>query len=213
MPVAEIFDPDTFKLLRSQLDGMNGEGLASRIARLPLERGHLRLFVPMSLLGMDSCWSHHEQTESNKGFRVCRVIRDEADHWFTKLIQNYLAGPGNRFAIFEHSAAKAADAFLSSSRYPYFVANDHVYYFFGAKSDSADIIKARNLSGAVKFIGILTSPRRRDPSLTDRGHLDSETLDALVKATDYVLIGVCDGDTELVWSKNGRSRKRPRQNT
>jgi hypothetical protein len=162
----------------------------------------------MSLLGTDSCWSRHEQSEPIEGFRTCRVIRDEADHWFAALVQDYLTGPGQRYAIFEHSAAKPNDPFLSSSKYPFFVANDHVDYFFGAQSDSADIIKARNLSSAVRFLGILTSPRKRIPSSMDRGHVDSETIDVLVKATDYVLVGVCDGDTELVWSKKGHSRKR-----
>ncbi len=116
-------------------------------------------------------------------------------------IADYLQGPGRRYAVFEDTYARPDDASPGAWTEQWFSYESEVYLFLTAADvDPEIILRTWGTAHSYRPLGILVAGPDL-PDLTNGQAVTAETLQQLTNHTDHLIIGVYDGEGELLWSK------------
>jgi hypothetical protein len=207
--ITEIeLDRDAITFMRSCLS--EGNTLSKHLLRLPLDEGRVVTYLPLTASpdaikrfavgGIIPTTRLQHEVDAGK-YEFVQLSRAEVELKLADLISAYLNQPGSRYAIFEHALAEPTDPWLAQTSAKFFTYRSEVYIFLTSQDISTKaIVSAIRTAATYRFTGILCTTSKL-PDLGTGQVVEQDTLRALAKSTEHIIVGAYDGESEIVWSR------------
>ncbi len=168
--------------------------LGNTLAKLMLESRSLELGG--GFMYLPDAVSDHEALEQ---FPDGRMQRGSEIRYEVMLFIHQFMSKADKCLVLEHPYASPTDGHLISCKDQYSTFGDDVYYFLNSPAQLEPVVQFMRHLGGYPAIGYMVELPANPTVFTNREAVDASQLYNLFRFIRYILLGIYDLDSILVW--------------